>query len=138
MHSIPFLKLASLSSDSNPAKLFPVCLLWPATGYHRQAARHTALANKFRLQLSVRLFLFGTQSTENRWHVLQSEPHSDSFVGEPIQSVLLQSTSSAPIFEAVWFPLYSLSYLYLFKVQSDRADNFTIVNLSYNMQRWRF
>ena len=57
---------------------------------------------------------------------------------EPIQSVLLQSTSSAPIFEAVWFPLYSLSYLYLFKVQSDRADNFTIVNLSYNMQRWRF
>ena len=40
MCSIPFLKLFSLFSNSNLAKLFPTRLLWPATEYHRQAVKH--------------------------------------------------------------------------------------------------
>ena len=69
-----FSRLFSLSSKSNPVMFSLVCLLWPTTEYHRQAVKHTTRANIFRLPLSAHLSLFGTQSTENRWHVLPPEP----------------------------------------------------------------
>lgn len=68
-----------MSSNSNPARLFPIYLLWLATEYHRPVAEHRALANKFRLPQSAHLSLFGTQSTENRWHVLPPELRSNSW-----------------------------------------------------------
>ena len=49
-----------------------------------KAVKHTALANRFRLLRSVRLSLFGTRSTENRWHVQPPEPHSNSCASEPV------------------------------------------------------
>lgn len=76
---IPFSKLFSLSSNSIPVMFSLVCLLWPTTEYHRQAVKHTTRANIFRLPLSAHLSLFGTRSTENRWHVPPLELHSDSW-----------------------------------------------------------
>ena len=92
--SIPFSKSPCLQTQI--LKVFSSLSLWPTTEYHRRCSGITALANKSPIATVGAPFSFGTQSIENRWHVLQSEPHSDSFVGEPIQSVLLQSTSSAP------------------------------------------
>ena len=75
MCSIPFLKLFSLFSNSNLAKLFPTRLLWPATEYHRQAVKHTTHASRFRWLRSAHLSLFGTRLMESKWHVPPLEPH---------------------------------------------------------------
>ena len=83
-------------------------------------------------------FYSGHSQQRTGWHVLQSEPHSDSFVASQF-NLFSYNRHLLHQFSRQFGSHCILCHIFIYlRCKATVPITFTIVNLSYNMQRWRF